>query len=286
MSNITIPDTPDFSTVMRQLEQTDPAAAELFNNMFARLLQNDAFLKLMVDNSVKKTVLKFAPSGEQRLVDYISSLISTNETVGSILISDENGTSPIDIPSVFKGLVFCEYQSYGNNYVEVKLTDNDSSLSYYNKFVYGNNEWMLEWLEIASPDGYLKSTGGTITGDFAIDKTNPVFYLLTKVGGSAIAKNETTSKRGLQILDYADKTDVSNYTILEVNDLQDIERRVTLSDIENGVETRYVLYGSHNLSILESMFAKVDSKMTIRTGTAAPTDDIGEDGDIYIQIIE
>ena len=42
MANFEIPDNPEFSTVMRRLETTDPAAAELFNAMFERLLNNDA----------------------------------------------------------------------------------------------------------------------------------------------------------------------------------------------------------------------------------------------------
>ena len=41
MANFEIPENPEFSTVMRRLETTDPAAAELFNAMFERLLNND-----------------------------------------------------------------------------------------------------------------------------------------------------------------------------------------------------------------------------------------------------
>ena len=44
MANFEIPESPEFSATLRRLEKTDPAAAELFNNMFARLLENEAAL--------------------------------------------------------------------------------------------------------------------------------------------------------------------------------------------------------------------------------------------------
>lgn len=42
MPNIEIPDNPEFNIQMRKLEETDPAAAELFNVMFEQLLENFA----------------------------------------------------------------------------------------------------------------------------------------------------------------------------------------------------------------------------------------------------
>lgn len=42
MPNIEIPDNPEFNIQMRKLEETDPAAAELFNAMFLQLLENFA----------------------------------------------------------------------------------------------------------------------------------------------------------------------------------------------------------------------------------------------------
>lgn len=47
--DFTIPDNPEFSLQLRQLERTDPAAAELFNMLFLQLLQNDAALKKIID---------------------------------------------------------------------------------------------------------------------------------------------------------------------------------------------------------------------------------------------
>lgn len=45
----TIPDNPEFNLNMRQLERTDPAAAELFNTLFLQLLQNDAAIKRIIE---------------------------------------------------------------------------------------------------------------------------------------------------------------------------------------------------------------------------------------------
>lgn len=45
----TIPDNPEFNLNMRQLERTDPAAAELFNALFLQLLKNDAAIKRIIE---------------------------------------------------------------------------------------------------------------------------------------------------------------------------------------------------------------------------------------------
>lgn len=50
MANFEIPSNPTFSTIMRRLESTDPAAAELFNTMFAQLLENDAFISALISS--------------------------------------------------------------------------------------------------------------------------------------------------------------------------------------------------------------------------------------------
>lgn len=44
MSNISIPENPEFSLELRQLLETDPAHADLFNELSQRLLENDAAL--------------------------------------------------------------------------------------------------------------------------------------------------------------------------------------------------------------------------------------------------
>ena len=45
MANYEIPETPEFSAEMRQLEPTDAATAELFNGMFSQLVENDSHLQ-------------------------------------------------------------------------------------------------------------------------------------------------------------------------------------------------------------------------------------------------
>lgn len=50
MANFEISTTPTFNLVMRQLESTDPAAAEIFNVLFAQLLENDAFIDAVISN--------------------------------------------------------------------------------------------------------------------------------------------------------------------------------------------------------------------------------------------
>lgn len=47
--DFTIPDNPEFNLNMRQLERTDPAAAELFNALFLQLLKNDAAIKKIIE---------------------------------------------------------------------------------------------------------------------------------------------------------------------------------------------------------------------------------------------
>lgn len=44
MANFAIPDIPEFSTEMEMLEARDPAHAELFNDVFSQLLENDAYI--------------------------------------------------------------------------------------------------------------------------------------------------------------------------------------------------------------------------------------------------
>lgn len=45
MANFQISSTPAYSGILRMLEATDPAHADIFNPMFLRLLENDAYLK-------------------------------------------------------------------------------------------------------------------------------------------------------------------------------------------------------------------------------------------------
>lgn len=49
MAKFQIPDTPSFSTIMRKLEVTDPAHADLFNKMFQQLLENDEYNNRMAE---------------------------------------------------------------------------------------------------------------------------------------------------------------------------------------------------------------------------------------------
>ncbi len=63
MSDFLIPDNPEYSVEMRKLEVTDPAHANLFNAMFAKLLENDAYFKAQV-NQVKKDLEDMA-GGEE-----------------------------------------------------------------------------------------------------------------------------------------------------------------------------------------------------------------------------
>jgi len=272
MANIFVPEAPDFSTVMRQLEQTDPAAAELLNIMFARLIQNDAFLKIMIDNAVSKTVHKHVSDGKDRLVDLISLLVSEGDTVGSVLISNEKGTKPVDIPSVFTGSVFCEYKSYSNGYVEVILSDEESNLSYINKFIYENSEWQSEWMECINPHGYLPKNGGSVFGPIRL--SNGERY-------SEIACKED----GVTTIVDCENENSENKTFLEIGKTESDEMISVGLQTEEGVQ-RYEIYGKHNIDKLKKCFAQTENRMTIRTGTTPPSDDIGEDGDIYIQIIE
>ena len=45
MANFEIPDNPEFNEALRKLEASDPATADLFNSMFARLMENEAALR-------------------------------------------------------------------------------------------------------------------------------------------------------------------------------------------------------------------------------------------------
>lgn len=65
MSDFLIPDNPEYSVEMRKLEVTDPAHADLFNAMFAQLLENDAYFKTQVDQ-VKKDLEDMAGGEEIR----------------------------------------------------------------------------------------------------------------------------------------------------------------------------------------------------------------------------
>lgn len=51
--NHTIKDPPKFTEELRILETTDPAHADTFNALFAQLINNDAFLKALVDLAVE-----------------------------------------------------------------------------------------------------------------------------------------------------------------------------------------------------------------------------------------
>jgi hypothetical protein len=55
VANLPIHDPLDFSTDLRKLETTDPDHADTWNVLYERLINNDAFLKALVDKLMNAT---------------------------------------------------------------------------------------------------------------------------------------------------------------------------------------------------------------------------------------
>lgn len=53
MANFEIPKEPDFTETIRKFETTDPAHADLFNAVVQELIENDVFLKGMMEEHIK-----------------------------------------------------------------------------------------------------------------------------------------------------------------------------------------------------------------------------------------
>lgn len=49
MKNFVVKDPPEYSDTLRMLETTDPDHADVFNALFEQLINNDAFLKRMIE---------------------------------------------------------------------------------------------------------------------------------------------------------------------------------------------------------------------------------------------
>lgn len=67
MSNFTIPDPPTYSNVLRMLETSDPAHADVFNPLYSRLLENEEYLKQQIETQTVSVTEKGAANGVAEL---------------------------------------------------------------------------------------------------------------------------------------------------------------------------------------------------------------------------
>lgn len=87
MANFEIPESPEFSTTLRRLEKSDPGDAELFNGMYARLLENEVSLKNEQKKCIPKTGGKLTGTVTATATDLTVSQIR-NVAAGTSAVED------------------------------------------------------------------------------------------------------------------------------------------------------------------------------------------------------
>lgn len=95
MAYFNIPENPEFTEEIRKFETTDPAHADLFNNVVQALVNNDVFIKKMAEQ-LFKTAMADSESysnevyqqatgyADQKIADLINGAPSTLDTLGEI----------------------------------------------------------------------------------------------------------------------------------------------------------------------------------------------------------
>lgn len=109
MANHVIPENPQISLELQKLRTTDRAHADIFNNINAKLIENDAYLE--------KEIRKVAKEGIQLTTDseFVNSLISNTAKAGSVLlfsnIGERNGNVTGEGYTLYAGLMNCNRYS-------------------------------------------------------------------------------------------------------------------------------------------------------------------------------
>lgn len=67
MANFELPENPGYNDAMRKLETTDPAHADVFNALYAQLLENGEYLKQQLETQTVLASEKGAPGGVAEL---------------------------------------------------------------------------------------------------------------------------------------------------------------------------------------------------------------------------
>ena len=76
MENFEIKDPPEYNEVLRMLESTDPNHADTFNALFEQLINNDAFLKKLLEKLKEEATQSAAglmSAGDKQKLDGIAS---------------------------------------------------------------------------------------------------------------------------------------------------------------------------------------------------------------------
>lgn len=110
MANFEIPLNPEFSTQLRKFETTDPAHAELFNNVIEILLNNDVFLRAAAEKLVQDMQQRISDSQatldsyyqqstgytNQMIADLIDGAPTTLDTIGKISNAMQNNPDVVE----------------------------------------------------------------------------------------------------------------------------------------------------------------------------------------------
>lgn len=87
MSNFKIPDNPEYTENIRMFKTTDPAHADLFNNVIEQLLENEVYLKKMVDDykaALDTYYQQVVGYTDQKIADLINGAPETLDTLKEV----------------------------------------------------------------------------------------------------------------------------------------------------------------------------------------------------------
>ena len=170
--NFDIPDNPEYNETLRKLQKNDPANADLFNELFGRLILNDAFFNRIIpamgicttkQNEAGKEVScpRFVLRDGARIMVTFTQGSSTNYMTLNV-----NGTGgaavwfPVGETSIYNNEAIAKFIAAGCAY-EFIYQDGDTP-----KWVYCGIVSTAETL------GAVKKSGDTMTGDLSVPGIN------------------------------------------------------------------------------------------------------------------
>ena len=181
--------------------------------------------KITAENAgaVQNTIWKWTPAGGDTLYSYINSKFSEGYTSGLVQVEAIN-SFPADIPDFVKSNVgthfMCSFQKHYFDYVKILVWGDSSSYEYSGRGFMPDGALSALWVERACPEGFVRNSGGTLTGDTTIEKPIPQFALRASTTRATIIHKNATEDldHGTAIIDRSD--DVRTLLVIQNGQLK------------------------------------------------------------------
>ena len=260
MANFEIPDTPEFNSEMRQLEETDPAYAPTFNALFSQLLVNDIYMKLILDNLNIKTFHMLSDLGlENESATYAD--IYSAMPAGSVLHFYYDREL---LPNLTDGRLNGICSIYKNTNDDAPMTLNlvvDGG-TVLNAVYNGATDTFSGWVQMFTENG------GTLNGNLTIKKDSiPGIALRTNYGESRVYRNASDSvEDGLHLVDYGKDLTYATRTLLALSHTKSLENILSVKRNTADGDSSFNIFGEHNF-VIDANSEDYDMDTIIQSGS-------------------